>query len=394
MEYAARRYQPEMHRRLMQRALHAHYIDMYGGDEGDFESDYRIWRDSVRDVEEMIDKLLTFLPPALVVNGRTIDVRESLRRPDEVRLTHDPIKLIALARTGGFGSVEWVRHCARIKLYLVQLFYDFRKRGFAPADIMEEAAGVERRIIDRLFVRGSHRHVRVVAELDPENAYECLTYRMIDRMDADAVAGDNRFVIDANRFVIRGGARDIEVLFFLRGKEFVPLKCLVKNIRPPELASIGDRVAVRLLFKDERDLKDAIERVREVLASRPGCVSDQDMTLLPNARPTHPKNAASSPSFRAVRYNFRFMGVLCELQLMSIKGHIDANCRHDEAHHRCYKLRQYSVSVFPFLFPTRFTGISWPTFRREEDRVLALTHADVYKQIALHVRSKPNGHTH
>ena len=91
-------------RRLMQRALHDFYIDMYGGDEGDFNRNYLTWRDAVRDVEEMYSMLFGYLPQTLVVDGTTVDLRDRLRRPDEVRTTYDPIRLITLARTGGPGE--------------------------------------------------------------------------------------------------------------------------------------------------------------------------------------------------------------------------------------------------------------------------------------------------
>ena len=57
------------------------------------------------------------------------------------------------------------------------------------------------------------------------------------------------------------------------------LKGIVKGRRFPRLASIGDVVAMKFVLANRQDLQDAIDRIRDVMASRPGCVSDQDSTL-------------------------------------------------------------------------------------------------------------------
>ncbi len=373
-------------RRLMQRALHDFYLDMYGGDEGDFKLNYRTWRDAVRDVEEMHDMLLGYLPRTLLVNGEVVDVPMRLRRPEEVRGEYDPIKLIALARSGGFEASAWMRHCARVKLYLAQLFYEYRKEGFAPEDIAKETAAVRRKIMDRLFVRGSHRRVRVIAELDPARAYACSSYRISEDMHERIEASEECYVMEAERFVIRGGKRETDVLFFIRPKEFVPLKSLIKNVRLPELASIGDRVAAKFVFKDERDLADAVERIRDVAASRPGCVSDHNSTLQSNGNPSDAENVNSSAGFRVLKYNLRYIGIVNELQFLTVPGEVDSRCIDDEEHRYDYKLRQFSQSIMSIVYATRYTGIPFPTFARKNGKVVPVTHADIYQQLLRHGR--------
>ncbi|MBU1630160.1 hypothetical protein KKD88_03740 [Patescibacteria group bacterium] len=371
-------------RRLMQRALHDFYLDMYGGDEGDFKRNYLTWRDAVRDVEEMYGMLIGYLPRELVVDRETVDLHHRLHRPDEIRTEYDPIRLITLARTGGPKKNPWIRHCARIKLYLTQLFYEYRNEGFAPEDMAKETALVRRKIIDRLFARGSHKRVRVVADLDPTHSYECIDFRISDDSSQGFEIRDNRYVMEAESFEIRGGKRNIEVLFSIRPKEFVALKGIVKGIRLPQLANIGDRVAARFVFKDRSDLDDAVERIRDVIASRPGCVSNQDSTLEQNGS-LDPDNPSSSPNFKAMKYNLQYIGIVAELQFMSVKDQVDARCRHDDANDGCYKLRQYCQSVLPISFPPQLTGIPWPTqFRKDSDRTVPTEHADIYEQLAQH----------
>lgn len=392
-ELAALKLPAAKRRRLMQRALHSFYLDMYGGDEGDFKRDYRTWRDAVRDVEEMFDMLHGYLPTTLKVGGCTLNVNECLHRPDEVRAEYDPIRLLTFARSGGFGGMARTRHCARVKLYLAQLFYDYRQQGFAPEDIATETAAVKRKIIDRLFARGSYKRVRVVADLDPSNAYACVGYKMSEDLNRGIEEREDQSVMEFDRYLIRGGKRDIEVFFSIRGKEFVPLKSIVKNIRQPELASIGDRVAIRFVFKDAADLEDAVERIRDVIASRPGCVSDQDSTLDSSEDCLDSENAHSSPSFRAMKYNLRYIGGVNETQFATMKGHVDSKCKHDEGNHGDYKIRQYCGSILPISFPTRLTGIPWPSFGKEGKRVVVLTHPDIYEQLANHVRRNLSGRT-
>ena len=372
-------------RRLMQRALHDFYIDMYGGDEGDFNRNYLTWRDAVRDVEEMYSMLFGYLPQTLVVDGTTVDLRDRLRRPDEVRTTYDPIRLITLARTGGPGESLWVSHCARIKLYLTQLFYEYRKEGFAPEEIAKKTAQVRRRIIDRLFTRGSHKRVRVVANLDPSRSFECVDYRITDELNQGYEVRDDLFVMEADRFEIRGGRRKIEVLFLIRPKDRVALKGIVKGRRFPRLASIGDVVAMKFVLANRQDLQDAIDRIRDVMASRPGCVSDQDSTLDFRGDTLDPENTSASPNFRAMKYNMLCAGEVVELQFMSVKDQLDALCRHDDANNDCYKLRQYCQTILPISCPSQLTGIQWPTeFRKDSDRTVPTEHADIYEQLMRH----------
>jgi hypothetical protein len=372
-------------RRLTQRALHDFYLDMYGGDEGDFNRNYLTWRDAVRDVEEMYAMLLGYLPHTLVVEGATVDLHDRLRRPDEVRTEYDPIRLISLARTGGSGKSPWVRHCARIKLYLVQLFYEYRKEGFAPEEIAKKTAQVRRKIIDRLFARGSFKRVRVVANLDPTRSYECIDYRITDDLTQGTEGRDDRYVMEADRYEIRGGKRKIEVIFSIRPKENVALKGIVKGIRLPKLANIGDTVAMRFVLDNRQDLQDAIDRIRDVMASRPGCVSDQDSTLEIHNNTLDPDNPSSSPNFRAMKYNLQYFGEVAELQFMSVRDQLDARCRHDDANDGCYKLRQYCQSILPISFPSQLTGIPWPTqFRKDSDRTIPTEHADIYEQLIRH----------
>ncbi len=384
-ELAHLKLKAKMRRRLMQRALHDFYLDMYGGDEGDFNRNYLTWRDAVRDVEEMYAMLLGYLPHTLVVEGTTVDLRDRLRRPDEVRTEYDPICLITLARTGEWWKSTWVSHCARIKLYLAQLFYEYRKKGFAPEEIAKKTAQVRRKIIDRLFTRGSYRRVRVIANLDPTHAFECVDYLITNDLNQGTEGRNDRYVMEADCFEIRGGVRKIDVLFSIRPKENVALKGVMKGKRFPELANIGDTVAMRFVLDNKQDLQDAIDRIRDVMASRPGCVSDQDSTLEFHSNTLDPDNPSSSPNFKAMKYNLRYAGEVTELQVMSVLDQLNARCRHDDAHDACYKLRQYCQSILPISFPSQLTGIPWPTqFRKDSDRTIPTEHADIYEQLIRH----------
>ncbi len=378
----------------LRRASGRKTVPMYRGLPADFDRNYAIWRDSCRDVEEMYDYLLSYLPRLLEVNGQNRDLHHMLRRPEEVRSTHNPIKLLDIARAPlppgrEWSDWAWVKRSAQTKLVLAQSFFEYRRAGYAQATLEDETVQIKRILEQTLFQRGSKEKVKIVATLDPEHAYACKEYRYAAPRES-SLPSDTQFTVETNRYKLRG--EDIPTLFFIRPKRFPVLKGLIKDIRFPQLANIGDGVAMTFVIDSEADVDAVVSAVRQVLVPCPGSVCDQDSNLgHREGRKLDERNGSSSKRFKAMKYNALVADRVVEVQFMSIRDFIDSRCRHDDAHHGCYKLLQYIRDIFFILFPEALTDVPWPTdFVTVDDVTLPRTNADIWHQFVAHVRAHDN----
>lgn len=379
----------------LRRASGRKTVPMYSGTPADFDRNYPIWRDACRDVEELYDYLLSYLPRRLEVHGQLRDLHHMLRRPEEVRSTHNPVKLLDVARSRTPKDRErsdwvWVKRSAQSKLVLAQSFFEYRRAGYAPETLEDESVLIKRFLERTLFVRDSKEKVKMVATLDPDHVYACKTYRYALPKES-SFPSETQFTVETNRYVLRVG-EGIPALFFIRPKRFPVLKGLIKDIRFPQLANIGDGVAMTFTIDSEDDLDAVVSCVRRVLVPCPGSVCDQDSNL--GYREGHKldaKNGSSSKRFKAMKYNALVADRVVEVQFSSIRDFIDSKCRHDDAHHGCYKLQQYCRDIFPVLFPEALTGIPWPEDFQEFDGVtLPKVNADVWNAFVSHVRINDN----
>lgn len=378
----------------LRRASGRKTVPMYRGLPADFDRNYAIWRDSCRDVEEMYDYLLSYLPRLLEVNGQNRDLHHMLRRPEEVRSTHNPIKLLDIARAPlppgrEWSDWAWVKRSAQTKLVLAQSFFEYRRAGYAQATLEDETVQIKRILEQTLFQRGSKEKVKIVATLDPEHAYACKEYRYAAPRES-SLPSDTQFAVETNRYKLRG--EDIPTLFFIRPKRFPVLKGLIKDIRFPQLANIGDSVAMSFVLDSEADVDTVVSAVRRVLVPCPGSVCDQDSNLgHREGRKLDERNGSSSKRFKVMKYNALVADRVIEVQFTSIRDFIDSKCRHDDAHHGCYKLQQYCRDIFPVLFPQELTDVPWPEDFQESDGVtLPQTNAEVWNALVAHVRTHDN----
>ncbi|GEM_PF-2176246 len=379
----------------LRRASGRKTVPMYHGSPADFDRNYPIWRDACRDVEELYDYLVSYLPRLLEVDGQNRDLHHMLRRPEEIRATHNPIKLLDLARKPMppdriWDDWHWIRRLAQSKLVLAQAFFEYRRSGYAPETLEDEAVQLKRFLERVLFERGSKEKVKIVASLDPEHAFACKEYRYATPRES-SLPSDARFSVETNRYRLRGKERT-PVLFFIRHKRFPLLKGLIKDIRFPQLANIGDGVAMTFAIDADTDLDEVVSSVRHVLVPCPGSVCDQDSNIgLREGRKLDDTNGSSSRRFKAMKYNALVADRVVEVQFLSIRDFIDSKCRHDDAHHGCYKLQQYCKDIFPILFPQELTGVPWPGDFQETDGVtLPQTNPNVWDALVAHVRAYDN----
>lgn len=379
----------------LRRASGRKTVPMYNGTPADFDRNYPIWRDACRDVEELYVYLLSYLPRRLEVHGQLRDLHHMLRRPEEVRSTHNPVKLLDVARSRKpkdreWSDWAWVKRSAQSKLVLAQSFFEYRRAGYAPETLDDESVLIKRFLERTLFVRDSKEKVKMVATLDPDHAFACKTYRYAVPRES-SFPSETQFVIETNRYVLHTG-EGIPVLFFIRPKRFPVLKGLIKDIRFPQLANIGDGVAMTFAIDSEDDVDAVVSCVRRVLVPCPGSVCDQDSNLgHREGKKLDAKNGSSSMRFKAMKYNALVADRVVEVQFSSTRDFIDSKCRHDDAHHGCYKLQQYCRDIFPVLFPEALTGVPWPENFQESDGVtLPKLNADVWSALVSHVRVNDN----
>lgn len=370
-------------------------VPMYSGSPADFDRNYPIWRDACRDVEDLYDYLVSYLPRLLEVRGQNRDLHHMLRRPEEVQSTHNPIKLLEVARAPApegrdWSDWVWVKRSAQTKLVLAQSFFEYRRAGYAPETLEDESVQIKRFLERTLFKRASKEKVRIVATLDPDHAYACRTYRYAVGRES-SVLSDTQFEVETNRYQLPIGT-GTPVMFFIRPKRFPVLKGLIKDIRFPQLANIGDGVAMTFAIDSEENLDAVVSSVRRVLVPCPGSVCDQDSNLgHREGRKLDESNGSSSRLFKAMKYNALVAGRVVEVRFCSIRDFIDSLCRHDDAHHGCYKLRQYCRDIFPVLFPEELTGVPWPEdFQESEGTTLPKTNIEVWEALVAHVRAHDN----
>jgi len=376
----------------LRRASGRKTIPMYEGCPADFERNYRIWRDACRDVEELYDYLISYLPRYAEVRGQNRDLHHRLRRPDEVRSTHNPIKLIELARRTQKGKGEWVdriwiRHAAQAKLVLAQACFEYRRAGYASETLEDESVLIKRLLERTLFKRASKQKVRIIASLDPERAYACHDYHYAGPRETIPPLS-TRFMLETNRYILASD-KNIPIMFFIRPKRFPVLKGLIKDIRFPQLANIGDGIAMTFAIDDETHLDEVVSAVRRVLAPCPGMVCDQDSNLgHREGRRLDQRNTNSSHRFRAMKYNASIADRIVEVQFLSMRDFIDSKCRHDDAHHGCYKLKQYCKDILPVLFPEVLFEIDWPSdFVECNGSSMPTKHLGFWEELVAHVRA-------
>lgn len=366
-------------------------LPMYYGSPSDFQKNARIWKESCVDVEKMYEYLLGYLPRYLEIGGKKRDLAQRLRLPQEVREEHDPILLIERSRRRSASVSAWVRHCAQAKLVLAQTFFEYRRYGYAREQLEERATEMKRMIEHQLFKSGSKEKVRIVAKLDAEKAYACsgITYLSATRNVSDA--SDTHYAVEANRYTVRlPSEEEIPVVFSIRPKRFPVLKSIVKDIRFPQLAYIGDGIAMAFVVDDESSVDKIVDEVRRVIVPCPGSVCDQDSNLgWRRGRALDVSNGNSSERFRAMKYNALVADQIVEVQFVSTKDFIDAKCRRDDAHHGCYKARQYCLHVFPVLFPEPLVGVPWPAeFVSRAAATRPYQNEEIWQQIVDHVYAR------
>ena len=383
-------------RRLMQKVLFNYYVGdplaPYDLEPGDFQTSMDLLQTSHRDVEEMYDYFLSFLPPQIEFRGRTLEWHRLLQIPSEVRQERDPIELIRLARFGGREHAPWVSHSARMKLVIGQLCFDYRRNGFDPAQLHGRAEKTRMALEDRLFVRGSLKRVRIVAELDPARAYACRSYRIVENPQEVIPDRDDAFVTSADQYLVDCDGGRIPVLFSIRAKRFPALKSLVRDIRFAQLANIGDGVAMRFVVDNEADLDRLVSRCRETFVFRPGTVSDQASTLGEgNSRRHSSRNQHTSSSFKVMMHNLLIRDQVNEVQFAPVPDDVDGKCRHDDGSHGGYKLRQLMIKVLPYTHPTALMGAPWPSdFITSNDVTLPRQNVEIWHQFITHVRAHDN----
>lgn len=382
-------------RRLMQKALFNFYVGdplaPYDLEPGDFQTSIDLLQTSLRDVEEMYDYFLGFLPQHITFQGEMLDLHRMLQVPEEVRHERDPIELIHLARTGGREHSSWVSHCARMKLVIAQVCFEYRRHGFDPAHLHGRAEKTRMALEDRLFVRSSLRRVRVLAELDPTQAYACHSYRIVEDPRESIPEREDAFVTEANQYLVECAGGKIPVLFSIRPKRFPALKSLVRDIRYPQLANIGDGIAMRFVVHNEADLDRLVSRCRETFVFRPGTVSDQESTLGEGNGRKHSRNHHTSSSFRVMMHNLLIRDQVNEVQFAPVPNYVDGKCRHDDGHHGNYKQRQLTVEVFPYIYPSTLTRVPWPSnFFTADGVTLPRVNAETWDQFVTHVRAHDN----
>lgn len=384
LEAARQGYPQHVRKRMLQRALHDFFVGelgMYAGTPDDFENNYRQWRNACRDVEELNSYLLGYLPK---------EMHTGLRLPEEVAEERNPIRLIELVRSGGFGRDPWVRHCARLKLVLGQTFFEYRRNGFAPEYLEERAYQLRKRLERRLFKRHSKKRMRLVATLDPDDANRCISYEIVDNPSVRIAESERTWVMDIDQYVIvnkRG--EETRVLFSIRPKRFAVLKGMIKDIRFVQLANIGDGVAMMFIVESESDLDKVVDKVRSVLVRAPGSVCDQNSNLGHRAgRKLDNGNSHSSDAFQVMKYNALVQDLVVEVQFTPVVTLVDNKCRTDRAH-ADYKARQYCESVMEPFFPSYLTGIHWPSdFRLKDGEYVPRHHPETWAKIKAHIRQR------
>jgi len=391
---------------LLERELHDFFVGdlsrasgrktlpMYAGTPADFERNKHIWKDACRDVEEMYDYLTKYLPRYLMSCGRSYDRTELLCLPDEVRKERNPICLIQIAQSGGRDDSEWVRHCARVKLVLAQAFFEYRRAGFAHETLEDFSLQVQHMVECRLLKRNSRQETRIIAELDSSDVFACQDFWFCENPREIISASPARFVMEANRYtVVCKGGEEVPILFSVRPKRFPVLKGLVKDIRFSQLANIGDTIAMAFIVDDEQSLDKIVSEVRRIVVPCPGSVCDQNSNLgWREGRSLDASNPISSAKFRAMKYNALVADRVVEVQFVLTRNYIESKCRRDDAHHGCYKAKQYFLHVFPILFPEKLRGIPWLARGAQDKRGTfpPKKNEEIWEQIKAHVYARPH----
>jgi len=334
-------------------------ISMYRGTPNDYERNLGMYLRSIQDVEQVYVHLKSLAPEEVRVNRRWIPLRKRLMLSEEVRI-NDPLELLRLTRS----KDRRIAHQARCRLILTQACFGARRDGYAP-DELETLEKDFRDFIDRRFFEEPEgQHVHVVAELDPHDNYVCKTYQVIEDGQPLPDKAPHRFFLEAERRTVprrrKPGAAPLQIFFFLRHKQRMLLKMMDKNIVFPQLAGIGDPLAMMFVVERE-DLSRLVAEVREVLVPNPGMVAESTSSIghRLGSELTDRRNRRSSNLYEAMKYVSRMQDRMVEVQFLPMAAWINALAARSDVNHGWYKMKRYLASAYPTLYPTTWSGIPW-----------------------------------
>jgi hypothetical protein len=379
-------YPPAVAHRMVTRKLYDYYfglltddtraaLPMYEGDAADFESNLQRFKNACNDVEATLRYLTRFLPKEATKPTR-INLQSRLQRPNEVE-TDDPVELITLA---GHGTPN-LRHHARVKLCLAQFRLEEYRHGYAPELLRRQARDMEAFLRRRLFTEAEGEPITILVDRDPNHSYCCTGWTSFTEKEHVPEPKPHQYLLRAERLLIRAKGRDIRVLFFIRPKEHIVLKALVKDRRFLDLMDIGDGIAMMFVV-DRDDLADIVPLIRQVTVRCPGQVSDQGSSIGYRVDKTlDPQNKWSSRNYEAEKFCLHISDRIAEIQFVPKPAWVNSLCMHDEVNHGLYKLRKYLEKVFPILWPEHLTGIPWQSrgLRQQiKEHVLALVERGIH----------------
>lgn len=354
---------------VLLRIFHAHFVGdpdddsarharMYCGTLANFSQDRKLWREACDDVEAFYAFLIERLPHLATLGDKRRNLRHRLRRPEAVSQTWDPLILLDLA-TQGEDAI--IRHFAGQKLAFAQMSWELRRSHLNPDKLAERATQSEAFIKRALFGEQAEERVHIVCELDPQNAYRCRSWRVVEAGEELPEQNPLRAVLPVTRYhvVVESGER-LPVLFFIRPKKHPLLKVLIKRIRFLQLAGIGDGVAMMFVVESEH-LDKVVERVRRIIVRCPGQVCDQGSSIgHRNGNRADESNQHSSANYEVMKYVCMLWGEMAEFQFVPTRAWANAKCSHDRVNHDWYKSMQVTADLLPICFPEHLFGIIWP----------------------------------
>lgn len=337
------------------KALHDWYRLMYGLRASEWRVDQTRLVQACEDVERDVDELVRMLPKSLHCEGRSWRIQSELHGPDEVRECNDVIKLLDLWRHPLPENeqervyVTNLRRRARFKLVAAQFYFERYRCEQDLGHLRERARTIRELFEEVLFDRHSGESVYVVAELDPFKGYTCTSWKVQPNLPERDTSG-HRAVIKAKRYWLRHGEQRIPVYFFVRPKDHLFLKALVKGTRFLELKGIGDLIGLSFIVEAEHvDL--LVATLRRHFVNAPGMVCDQGSSMGDRLSKPDASNKHTSDGYKVMKYSALIDGQIVEIQFQAGNNWIDDHCEHSDRNHGSYKLRRYLESVLPLIAP-------------------------------------------
>lgn len=361
---------PKQQHDVLLRILHAHFVGdpdddgarharMYRGTLANFSQDRKLWREACDDVEAFYAFLIERLPRNATIGDRRRDLHLRLRRPEEVSKTWDPIVLLDAAVR---SPDRLVRHFARQKLAFAQMSWELRRGRLNPFVLAERSTQLEGFVKRTLLGGQAGERVHVVCDLDPQNAYRCRAWQVVEPGAVLPEQTPHRAVFPVTRYsvVVEESGESLPVLFFIRPKKHPLLKVLIKRIRFLDLAGIGDGVAMMFVIEHEH-LDKLVEQVRRILVRCPGQVCDQGSSIgHRNGQRADETNQHSSADYEVMKYICKLWEEVAEFQFVPTISWANAKCSHDRVNHDWYKSMQVTADLLPICFPEHLFGIIWP----------------------------------